>query len=88
MVMPPACADLEQAERAVPAHAGQQAGRRRTRRTPLATDSNSTSTEGRQECRSGSSVRRRRPSRTTRCRPPGAMMTRPVAEATGAPSFG
>ena len=62
---------------------------RQPRPTPpysCATDSNSTSTDGRQECRSGSSVSRKRPSRTTRCRPGGAMTTRPPAAATGSPS--
>ena len=47
-----------------------------------ATDSNSTSTDGRHEWRSGSCVRRSRPSRTTRWRSGGAITTRPACAAT------
>ena len=77
---------LEQAVRAVLAHAGQQAGGgggavfaappTRTAHRPKA---------GRNAAR-GSRVRCRRPSRTTRWRPAGATTTRPAAAATGSPS--
>ncbi len=46
------------------------------RRSPRPRLSNRTSTEGRQECRSASSVRNIRPPRTTMCWPPGATITR------------
>ena len=73
MVDRAAAAHREQPARAVAAHAGEQARDGRAAPNSAATDSKSTSTDGRQECRSGRVVEPQHAARRrTRCRSGGA----------------